>query len=64
MSALEENFYWQEDDGTKTPLSRMSRKQCETVIKAMAEEIAYWRRLDALVKGIMASEDGAEATIQ
>ena len=64
MPYQQENFYWEEDDGTKIPLSHMSREQCETVIQAMAEEIAYWRRLDALVKGYMAAEDAAEATIQ
>ena len=64
MAENQENFYWEDEDGTKTPLSRMSREQCETVIQAMAEEIAYWRRLDALVKGYMAAEDGAEATLQ
>ena len=64
MAENQENFYWEDEDGNKTPLSRMTREQCNTVIRAMAEEIAYWRSLDAMVKGIMAAEDGAEATLQ
>ena len=64
MAENQENFYFQEDDGTKTPLSRMSRAQCETVIKAMAEEIMQWRAMADAINALMAAEDGAGATLQ
>ena len=64
MPEFKEFFYIEDEDGNKTPLERMTRAQCEAVIQAMAEELAYWRRLDDLVHAVMAAEDAAGATIQ
>ena len=62
------NFYWEDENGNQTPLERMTREQCQIVIRSMAEELAYWRRLDEVVKTALAlteaAEDSAEATLQ
>ena len=57
-------FYLENEDGSKVPLERMTRAQCEMVMRAMAEEIDYWRRLDDMVHAIMAFEDGPGAPLQ
>ena len=64
MPDFQQTFYIEDENGNRTPLERMTRAQCETVIQAMAEEIAYWRRLDDAVKGLLAAEDASGATIQ
>ena len=58
MSENPTGFYYQEEGGERIPLDRMTRAQCEEVISQMAEEIAYWRRLDAMVLAAMEVEDG------